>query len=264
MRLEDSQLLPWGSRVARRWFGRYLRFYFGRHFDAVRISRSGPAPRGLDRSCVIYANHPSWWDPILYLLLSSALFPSWEVFGPMDSEALSRYPIFRRLGAFGVERGTHRGAVEFLRTSENILARPRALLWITAEGTFRDPRARPVELQFGLAHLVRRLPGLVSIPAAVEYPFWNERQAEVLIRFGEPVLVDRADALKIETVNRRLELALETTMDRLAEEALSRDPSRFDTLILGKAGVGGIYDLWRRARQFVRGESGGLSHEERR
>ena len=37
-------------------------------------------------------------------------------------------------------------------------------------------------------------------------------------------------------------------MDALALDAQSRDPARFLTLVDGSAGVGGVYDLWRRAR----------------
>ena len=44
------------------------------------------------------------------------------------------------------------------------------------------------------------------------------------------------------------------TMDQLAADALSRDPARFEPLVSGAAGIGGIYDLWRRAKALVRGE----------
>ena len=47
---------------------------------------------------------------------------------------------------------------------------------------------------------------------------------------------------------------LEAAQDALAAEAIARDPSRFELLVGGKAGVGGVYDLWRRLRALVRGE----------
>ena len=35
---------------------------------------------------------------------------------------------------------------------------------------------------------------------------------------------------------------------------MSREPSRFEPLVSGDAGIGGVYDLWRRAKALVRGE----------
>ncbi len=52
-----------------------------------------------------------------------------------------------------------------------------------------------------------------------------------------------------------IEQALEETQDHLAEEARRRDPAAFITVVGGTAGVGGIYDSWRRLRAAIRGES---------
>jgi hypothetical protein len=43
-------------------------------------------------------------------------------------------------------------------------------------------------------------------------------------------------------------------MDRLSADSMTRDPARFEPLLSGEAGVGGVYDLWRRAKALVRGE----------
>jgi hypothetical protein len=51
-------------------------------------------------------------------------------------------------------------------------------------------------------------------------------------------------------------------MDRLAADVMSRDPARFTSLIQGRAGIGGVYDLWRRARAALRGEAFDPAHGE--
>ena len=109
----------------------------------------------------------------------------------MDADALRRYRIFERLGVFGIEPGTMRGAREFLRTSRSILARPRTALWITPQGRFADARERPPGIQPGVAHLARRLEQAVILPLALEYPFWEERHPEALARFGPAIVVER-------------------------------------------------------------------------
>jgi hypothetical protein len=125
------------------------------------------------------------------------------------------------------------------------------MLWITAEGGFTDARSRPVRLRPGLAHLVRRVPDAVIVPLALEYPFWDERTPEALCRFGTPM---ESGSGTVEEWNGRLEAALTDTMDRLAADGMTRDPARFEPLLSGEAGVGGVYDLWRRAKALVRGE----------
>jgi hypothetical protein len=41
---------------------------------------------------------------------------------------------------------------------------------------------------------------------------------------------------------------------------MSRDPQRFEVLHGGQAGVGGLYDLWRRLRARLRGERFQAAH----
>jgi hypothetical protein len=50
------------------------------------------------------------------------------------------------------------------------------------------------------------------------------------------------------------ETALATTQTSLAELAIARDPASFTTLAMGRAGIGGLYDLWRRMIAGLRGQ----------
>jgi 1-acyl-sn-glycerol-3-phosphate acyltransferase len=185
------------------------------------------------------------------MVVSTTLLHNRKCFGPMEAVQLERYRFMRRIGVFRVEPGTRRGAAAFLRTSSAILVDPKAVLWVTAEGTFADPRLRPVRLRPGTAHLMARLEGIVAIPLALEYPFWTERLPEALCRFGEPLQGDRGSVASWQA---RLEEGLAATMDALAADAMARDPGRFELVLRGQAGVGGIYDLLRRARAALRGE----------
>lgn len=247
---------PWTSpkrlRSARlvRGFTRYARWYVRRNVHAVRISRDGlpEAPRG--RPLVIFANHPSWWDPLLFILLLDRFFPKRPAYGPMDAESLQKYGFMRRLGIFGVEREPIRGAVQFLATGEELLDGPDAVLVITAQGRFADVRERPVKLLPGIAHLARRCPSAVLLPLALDYVFWDERYPEVLVRFGPPVPETLRDPKALLPL---LERQLEAAMDRLAADAIRRSPDRFVLLLEGSVGIGGPYDLWRRLRATLAG-----------
>ena len=285
-------------------FGWYLRWYFYRKFHAVRISHAGRPHGFAGRPLIIYGNHPSWWDPALYILLCTVLFPGRRGYGPMDAKALGNpdvglvtmsevadqigaicdrtaiplivdadtgfgnalnvqrtVRVFERMGVFGIALDTPRGAARFLSTSLRILSDPASILWITAEGEFADVRRRPLQLRPGIAHLARRVPGAVILPLAVEYPFWNESRPEALVRFGDPI--ESGPQRTVAGWTGHLEAELTRTMDGLAAEAVQRDPRRFQTLLRGGGGVGGIYDLYRRSRAFAAGRRFDPRHESR-
>jgi len=239
-------------------FGWYLRWYFHRRFHALRISRSGlpQVPHG--KKLIIYSNHPSWWDPALFIVAAAKLLPDRASYGPMEAHQLKRYGLLRRMGVFGIDPTSARGAASFLQIGRRVLEDPRRVLWVTAEGKFSDPRQRPVILQPGIAHLARHVPDVVFLPLAIEYSFWNESRPEALIRFGPPIEIGpRRDVTEATAA---LGAALTATMDALARESMTRDPAFFRPLVRGVAGVGGIYDLWRRVRAWASGQDFDAAH----
>jgi len=171
---------------------------------------------------------------------------------------LARYRMFGRLGFFGVEQGTPRGAVQFLRAAQAILAAPHTALWITPQGRFADARERPIRLQPGLGHLARRTPRATFVPLALEYVFWDEQRPELLARFG-PAWRAEESATSAD-LSAQLATALTATQDTLAQQAIARDPAAFQMLLEGRRGVNFIYDSWRRLRAGLRGETFNPEH----
>lgn len=237
-----------------RFFTRIMTRQMQGGFHALRLSRAGRPVLPAGRPVIVYLNHPSWWDAALIIVLAGLLFAERRGYGPIDRAALVKYPFMARIGLYGIETAGPRGGAAFLRAGRRILDDPGAMLWITAEGALTDPRVRPVRLRPGLAHLIRLTPQAAILPLAVEYPFWSERAPEALCRFGE--LIDPAAFPSLDKAGwtALLERRLTATMDDLAAEAMARDRAAFDRLLRGQAGIGGLYDLWRRARAAWRGE----------
>jgi 1-acyl-sn-glycerol-3-phosphate acyltransferase len=202
---------------------------------------------------IVVLNHPSWWDPLIGVVLAG-LFPERIHYVPMDTKALARYSLFNRLGFYGVEQGTPRGAIAFLRTTMAILSQPKSAVWITAQGQFTDSRVRPPRLRSGIGHIARRLNRGIVVTLALEYPFWDERLPEALARFGQPILIERGQNLSAADWVEHIESNLAATQDALMADALSRNAAAFETLLTGKVGIGGIYDGWRRFWAWRRGE----------
>lgn len=237
-------------------FRLYLHWYFWRSFSGVRLALRNIPERHEGRPLVIYTNHPGWWDPALFIFASPKLFPGRIEFGPMEAAALEKYKLFKKFGVFGLPEG-RAGAQTFLRVATTGLRNPRAIMWITAEGSFADARRRPVSLRPGIAHLARHMPDVVFLPCALEYVFWNESKPEALMAFGPPCTGGAGTTMEW---TERLEAGLTSAMDGLAEDAMTRDPARFTTLLAGTAGVGLFYDAWRGARALVRGQSFSARH----
>ncbi|SMH32115.1 lysophospholipid acyltransferase family protein [Azospirillum agricola] len=242
-----------------RFFGAVMARRMRRDFHAVRLALPGWPDLPPDRPVIVWLNHPSWWDPAVLIMMGTSRYRERPGYGPIDAAMLRRYRFMARIGLFGIEPG-RAGAAAFLRNGARILADPRAMLWITAEGAFTDPRRRPVRLRPGVAHLVRRAPSALLVPLALEYPFWDESTPEALARFGAPIEASAFATQPVAAIAAALERRLEATMDALALDAQSRDPERFLTLIDGTAGVGGVYDLWRRACAWAGGRRFSPAH----
>ena len=248
--------LPRISPLLLRWFTWYSRRYLRRHFHSLRISCAGLPPDVRGLPLVVYSNHASWWDALVCLVLKDQFFPERNAFTPIDAAMLERYGFFRKLGFFGVEQRSRRGAIQFLRTAGNILREPESLLAITPQGRFADARQRPVRFEAGLGHLAARAERAVFAPMAMELVFWEERLPEILVRFGEPVQVRREHnaAFDAKYWTTLFEQKLAETQDALAAEAQRRNREDFEIILRGGAGQGGVYDWWRGLKAKLRGE----------
>ena len=229
-----DEVLSVRSDRAFAFFTTWLEGYFARRFTAVRLLGKVPAELPSDKPIVIYTNHPSWWDPLIFMIMQARFFSDRHGFGPMDAAMLRKFGFMRRIGVFGIEAGP-RGAANFLKIGRRLLAEPTTVLWLTPQGAFDHSRSRPNQFRPGLAHLARDC-AASFLPMAIELTYWNEPKAEVLLHFGE-VEVSQPDrtagANAIARWNSVFERHLTAAQERLAATALTRDPSPFSTLIVG-------------------------------
>jgi 1-acyl-sn-glycerol-3-phosphate acyltransferase len=259
-RREDVSL-PQRSDWLWRGFTKYGRWYLKRHFRAVRLAT--PVPEILtnsDRPLLVCLNHPSWWDPMIGVLLADQLFPTRRHFAPIEAAALTQYRFFEKLGFFGIDPNARHGAERFLRLGSQILHQSNTALWVTAQGEFADVRRRPIALKPGVAHLARRAHDAMVVPLALEYPHWTQRLPEALAMFGRPMLVDTFDGMDTDSWQALLNKRMAETMDELAERSIARDAEAFRTLLAGGSGVGFFYDAWRWMKAKVTGGSFSREH----
>jgi 1-acyl-sn-glycerol-3-phosphate acyltransferase len=256
--------LPPFSHTLFGWFMWHVRKYMTRNFHAVRLLREdaggGAIPALAGEPVIFYSNHPGWWDPLTFLIIGHILFPDRMVYGPIDAAAVAKYQFMERIGFIGIDPQSRSGAARFLRTARAAGRRTDVIYWITAQGEFTDPRVRPAALRAGVGHAAAAADRGLIVPLVVEYPFWNERCPEVLVAFGPAMRLGDAAHRSADEWTALLTRGLEAAQDRLAAAALSRDPQRFTTLLSGRVGVGGVYDVVRRLKAWLRGERFDASH----
>lgn len=240
-----TAVLDWGFR-------RYVRRFINQNFNAVRVAGREHLLTLPEGPIVCFINHPGWWDPMTGVLITDQLFPGKRFFAPIDAEALRQYPILNRLGFYPVSHGSAASAKQFLQHSRQLLQSPDTMLWLTPTGKFSDVR-RSDPFMKGLSGLVDRDYTGTLLNMAIEYTFWDERYPELLVEFAPPIdcgvlPVDR------EQRTRFLEASLASTQAALAQRAIAREGAAFSTLFMGHAGIGGMYDAWRRLAAWVRGQ----------
>lgn len=261
----DVTLPPYATHL-HGWFMWYVRGYLRRHFHAIRLLKPSDGrltvPDVADQPVLLYTNHPSWWDPLIFLSVAQKLFPDRLNYGPIDSTALGRYSFLEKIGFLGIEPDSWKGAARFLRLARAALERPDVFFWVTAQGNFVDPRHRPVTIKPGVGHAAAVAKRGLIIPFALEYPFWNERLPEAIVSFGAPHRIDQHTERDADTWNRILEGSLEETQDELRDAAIARNSDAFTELVSGTVGVGGAYDIIRRIRSTLSGKTFNPAHEE--
>ena len=260
MTAESKMRLVKPSRRLLGLFDTYLRWYLRRHFHGLRVAHGERFPRDAAGALIVYLNHPSWWDPLTCIMISRRFLPQADHNAPMDESALERYGFFAKMGLFPVERKTSRGAMQFVRYSMRVLATPGSVLWLTPEGRFADPRAQPPVFKDGMASLLARVPCATLLPLAIEYVFWDERLPEILVNCGEAISIDDGDKYEASHWSDVLGRALGRTQEELAALAVARDPTKFEAVLAGGAGIGFAYDLMKRIGSLARGEQYAAEH----
>lgn len=249
----------------------YIPRYIRKHFHAIGLNQRELQSVTIEPadSLVVYANHASWWDPLVAMYAAKNLFRDFKFYAPIDAAALEKYRIFSKLGFFPVEQNTFQGSKHFLEISLKLLEQPGTSVWITPEGRFVDVREVSAGFMPGISHLAHSLQrrsatGAVRtwfVPIAIEYPFWEERLPEILVWFGKPQLVARSESpvSKLEW-EQRLMTSLRDAQKRLATAAIDRDESVFEVMLSGSAGTSRVYDPWRRFWARITGKQLDLQH----
>lgn len=177
----------------------YARHRIARGLDGLWVSGLDEARAALaTRPLIFAANHVSWWDVLLLLVLDEALGkgPAGVGWAVMDAQNLSRLPFFGWVGALPLDRSTPERSRQCLEASADLLTRPGRAIWIFPQGRQRPAHLRPLDLRPGLRIMHSRNPVDV-IAVSLDYVFLERNRPAAIVRFSTPMTGDVAagDAL---------------------------------------------------------------------
>ncbi len=183
-------------------------------FVRVRL-RAQADPRAAGLPLLGIANHASWWDGYLALLVARRYgLPRYLM---MEEAQLRRYPFFAWAGCFSVDRTDARDVARSIAYAADVLTHePNTLVWIFPQAAILPADARPVVIQPGAAHIAWRAAQrgpLGIMPVAWHLVFRGEQHPEAFVRVGAVERLDAEWACDVSTVAERMGYLLTREMD---------------------------------------------------
>ncbi len=182
----------WFERV----FGVYNRNLLKRRFENLYFAGAENLRPDV-RPTIVVANHTSWWDGLVCFEIFKFVGADGFVF--MEEKHLRRYSLFRRLGAFSIDRDHPRSAIESFDYAAQLASeKPDRTFLIFPQGKIVPDGLRPIVFESGIERVIDRLLPCRVVPLALAYKHRGEFKPEIFASAGVPMLFsDREDAKSV-------------------------------------------------------------------
>ncbi len=175
------------NRFVSSFFYGVSRFLAGRSFRNVWLKNEYGTPSP-DRSTLYFGNHNAWWDALTPLLLNQKVLKQ-HPRAVMEWEQVKRFPFFRRIGCFSIDRTDHRSAVTSLVHGVNWLnEKPGRSLFFYPEGKITHPALDSMHFETGIGWMVPKLkPHVDLVPLVQHIHAMHHPKPSLFIYLGKPV-----------------------------------------------------------------------------
>ncbi len=221
------------SRIFEALFDVYTTRLLKRSFHTIRLRADADLQRSIRSApLVLCPNHSSWWDALLPLYLARHVFHI-DSYAMMEEEQLRRYPFFRRIGVFSVDRGRGRDALRSLEYAAGLLNAPGRALWLYPQGELRPHAVRPLHFLRGVDLLASAVPDALFVPMAFTYEFRHEQRPEIFISAGAAIAPSRGESLSAQ-----LEQHVTALLDAMTQDLARSDIASFQHILQGRVSKG--------------------------
>lgn len=215
---EISSLNTEASSLFIFFFRYYVKLLFYRRFNKVWLDQNYHPDE--NKSTVYYLNHNSWWDGIIPLLLNEFRFGQ-RAGAIMDEVQLKKYPFFRKIGAYAIDRGNPRKAIKTLQWTADYLSQKGTCVFIYPQGSLTDPR-QPISFESGLCWIYDHCREVDFVPIALHQNTYHSDKPTLHIKTGVPAAID--PALPRHKKISLLEQSLKELLTEVREAAFDEEP----------------------------------------
>jgi chlorobactene lauroyltransferase len=204
-------------------FSIYNRNLLRRRFHAFKVSGINSLQ---NLPIVVYANHSSWWDGLVAFQLCRQA--NVDIYAMMEEKQVLEYPFHRKIGAFSVVRENPRDAVRAINYAASLLKEKR-LVWIFPQGEILPNDVRPIEFFNGVSRIIEKAEHCFTAPIAIRYEFFGDWKPEILVKIGEPQIINKPFNAK--DLTKRFAANLTQTSDELKSDILTNNLSNYANII---------------------------------
>lgn len=213
------------SRVVPAFFYQVTRFLAKRTFRAVWLQNdygSGDALRG--RSSLYVGNHNAWWDALTPLLLNQKLLRQTPR-AVMEWEQVDRYPFFRRIGCYSIDRKDPRSALGSLRYGIDWLnGGTGRSLFLYPEGKITNPVLAESPFESGVGWMLPQLADHVDIVPLIQLNhMMHNPKPDLFLQLGKPLARETLGSGK-KDITAALQRIITDMRQELAERASPKEP----------------------------------------
>ncbi|KDN58239.1 MAG: lysophospholipid acyltransferase family protein [Exiguobacterium sp.] len=165
------------------------------------------------------ATHSSFWDGLILLMLNQHYLRH-DVHVLMDEEGLRRFPFFRHLGAFSIQKGNLSEVRASLGYASDLLEAGKSV-WVFPQGREYPQEHRPLEIGTGATMLLTKPDVRLC---AIYYAFESHAAPVVYVRFRNYTVVSETRRLQKRELAEALERLYDDTRADVIEQSTNYVP----------------------------------------
>lgn len=212
-------------------FAVYNRNLLKRRFHSLKVKDFSQIKNRNEKiPLIIYANHSSWWDGLVFFeILKSREFDSFVL---MEEKQLAKLKFFRKLGAFSVVRENPREALKTIEYTAGLLKEnSNNTLWIFPQGEILPNDRRPVIFYNGFSRTIAKTDGCFVLPLAIRYEFLGEYKPEIFVNIGNAEFIKSDENFNIKKRTKYFAENLTVVLDELKSDILNKNLAEYRKIV---------------------------------
>jgi 1-acyl-sn-glycerol-3-phosphate acyltransferase len=201
------------SRLFKSVFGIYCRYLFRRRFRRIYLDSNYIPPTA--GSTLYYMNHTSWWDALIPFLLNEYHYRQ-NARALMDIRQLRKFPFFKRLGVFSINRENPKSAVYSLKKASDWLEREKSSIYLFPQGRISN-EFEPIVFENGIGWLAKNCGVTEIVPIAIHISHVRGDRPDLFLMTGKPLNINRKDSK--EKITDHCRTVLSMMLDKLRSKA---------------------------------------------